>query len=75
MHAVKILFHDDGMKSTKPKWHLGLQEAATTRTFCEGEAYGEGDSRCEYETKSLKDQKVTCLKCIELINKIKTVKT
>jgi len=72
---VKILSSDDGIKRKKTVWCLDDYEAATHRTFCEGEAYGIGDSGCEFENKyHLKKGDITCPRCIDKIKKIQLIK-
>lgn len=73
---VKILSSNDGLKRVKPAWCLDSYDAATHRTFCEGEAYGIGDSACEFENKyfTIKGD-ITCKKCIEKIKRIQTITT
>ena len=72
---VKILTSDDG----EPRdldlqyWHYVINDDAE-RTLCEGEAFGEGESSCEYERKSVKRGGITCPDCLLKIKKIKAIK-
>ncbi len=72
--VVKILTHDDGTKNEKQRWCLVVNEAATDRTLCEGEAFGAGDSACEYKEKVAAKGSVTCEDCIRQIKWFKSIK-
>jgi len=73
MEAVKITQDNYGEKRKDAKWHLGIEMAATDRTLCEGEAYGDGDSSAVYTVGELKKGKITCPSCISLIKKFKQI--
>lgn len=75
MHrVVKITKDNWGSKRLNPKWHLVVTDAATDRTLCDGEAFGVGDSRAEYEEKTCKKGGITCDDCLDEIRWFKSIK-
>lgn len=75
-HLVKILTDDSGEPREKKfqTWCLIVYENGTNRAFCSGEAFGGGDSACDYERKTVKRGGITCEKCIDRIKEIKAIK-
>ncbi len=71
---VKILSSDDGSKRNNRVWCYFTNESATKRTFCEGEAFGVGDSSCEFKLKEVQKGGITCPKCIAKIKTIQAIK-
>lgn len=71
--VVKILTDNWGDKRENPKWHLAIEDAATMRTLCDGEAFGIGDSQAEYVTKEGKKGSVTCPECRAKIKWFKSI--
>jgi hypothetical protein len=71
---VKILFDEYGEKVKNAKWHLVRTICGGNSALCTGEYFGEGDSRCEYETKETESGGITCPECIAIIKEIKNVK-
>lgn len=51
VELVKIIRDDEGAYHRRQPWHIGIEQAATRRTLCTGEAYGLGDSRVEFDVK------------------------
>jgi hypothetical protein len=72
--VVKILTHDDGTKNENKRWCLTVHEAGTDRTLCEGEAFGIGDSGCEYIEKVAVSGSITCEDCRKKIKWFKSIK-
>lgn len=72
-HLVMILSSDDGEKRDDPVWHLNYGRDAE-RTFCEGEAFGIGESGCDYKTKVTKRGGITCPECLKMIKEIKAIR-
>lgn len=70
---VKIKTSDNGEIYHNPEWHLSIQWAATHMALCTMEAYGMGNSACEYEEKQV-DRGVPCHKCKALIKGFKSIK-
>jgi len=73
-HVVKILTSDDGDKRENRVWCYVVNTDATNRTFCGGEAFGYGESSCEYKDKVVEKGGITCPKCLAMIREIKAVK-
>ncbi len=69
--VVKIITTDDGEPTKDRRWHLVVNEAATDRSLCTGDAFGIGDSGAEYKEKI---GKVTCAECIKTIKWFKRIK-
>jgi hypothetical protein len=75
MHrVVKITKDNWGSKRLNPKWHLAVNDAATDRTLCDGEAFGYGDSAAEYEEKKVERGGITCEDCLAEIKWFKKIK-
>lgn len=71
---VKILKDDDGEKVLNPKWHLSVHNSGTSRALCTEEAYGIGDSSCEFELKNNYPKGITCDDCKRKIKWFKSIK-
>lgn len=69
--VVKIITDNYGEKRDSPKWHWIATVAGGSATLCDIEYFGYGESGCIYK---VKDGKITCQKCIEIIKKIKAIK-
>ena len=70
---VKILVNDTGEIEESPKWHL-MTNKMGNQAFCTGEFVGIGESRCEFEIKTVKRGGITCERCLQEIKRIKAVK-
>jgi hypothetical protein len=73
---VKILSSDDG-EDRSPElqvWHLAITAGGDPCTFCEGEFFGAGQSRCEFTMKEVERGGITCKGCLQKIRQIKSVK-
>lgn len=69
--VVRISVNDDGDFTGDERWHYVVHWDATDRALCTMEAFGIGDSGAEFKTKR---GKITCDKCIRIINEFKKVK-
>lgn len=74
-HLVKIISNDDGDKLSKEEqvWHVAIKSDAL-RTLCTGEAFGFGESSCEYEEKWVKRGGITCDACLQKVKFIKKIR-
>ena len=72
---VKLITNDDGAVIDTPYWHLVSPVfQADPSLLCTGEFFGEGQSGCEYEEKTVIKGGVTCPQCLRIIKEIKSVK-
>jgi len=72
---VRIIRDDDGRETKDRAWHLvdpgnGQGPAA----LCTQEFFGEGESQCEYETKTAARGGITCTDCLRILKQYKAVK-
>jgi hypothetical protein len=70
---VKILSSDGGERRENPVWCLWNTFDGSPRTVCGGEAFGKGESHCEFEMKE-DERGITCPKCKEITRFFKAVK-
>jgi len=73
---VKILSDDSGERRNSPKWCLVNPNYpdGSPRTYCSGEAFGEGESAVVYKEKWVSKGGITCPLCLRYIKVIKSVK-
>lgn len=71
--VVKITVDNWGDERENPVWCLVVEDSATTRTLCAGEAFGIGDSSAEYVTKEGKRGSITCPDCKAKIKWFKSI--
>lgn len=71
--VVKITEDNWGEKVENPKWCLVVNDDATDRTLCGGEAFGTGDSAAEFEIKDGKRGSITCPDCKSKIKWFKSI--
>ncbi len=71
---VKLLTYDDGDEKTDLKWCLVEELSDSPRTACTGEAFGPGESGCEFKTKQGLIKDITCPRCKEIIKWYKGLK-
>lgn len=73
---VKIISDDQGQirESHLQNWHFVIKDSGSNQTLCSGEYFGEGESSCEYELKTVKKGGVTCSDCLKKIKYIKSIK-
>lgn len=57
----------------KPVWCLVVESCGDNATFCKNEYFGEGQSSCNYELKTVTKNGVTCPDCLKMISKIKSI--
>lgn len=73
---VRIIVDDDGFKKLDSKvWHLvdPVNEQGPA-AFCTQEFFGAGESRVEYEEKTVPKGGITCPDCIRKLKQYKAVK-
>lgn len=73
-NLVRVLFDDDGEKIASPKWCLVWAADGCLRTFCDGQAIGDGESAVVYDCKDTKRGGITCRTCLRKIKEIKNIK-
>jgi len=69
-YVVKIIRDEDGSKILYAKWCYVHVICGGNASFCTGQYFGIGESRCEYISKQ---GKITCPDCIEKIKEIKSI--
>ncbi len=74
MKVVKFLVNDIGEKEDNPTWHLVQPFGDAPRTVCTGEVFGAGEGSAIYETKNIKEGKITCPQCLAIIKWYKSIK-
>jgi len=71
---VKLLSDDDKEPYDDPKWCVVDPLNTDPATLCTGEYFGEGQSDCTYETKTVKRGGITCNRCLAKLRWAKGVK-
>ncbi len=60
-------------KINNPVWCLVIESCGDKATFCKNEYFGEGQSSCKFELKTVTKDGVTCPDCLKMISNIKSI--